>query len=80
MSRSIGFEDITPSPNQMPRQLVLNMETSDSPYARKYREILDKHKRQANGKTDSKNKKRPSIKVREYRRNSRRKANTKPVE
>ncbi|HVB61784.1 MAG TPA: hypothetical protein VNE61_11365 [Ktedonobacteraceae bacterium] len=42
MSKHMGFEDITPSPNQMPRQFVLDLETSESPYAESYREILSK--------------------------------------
>lgn len=49
MSKRIGFEDITPSPNQMPRQFILDLEISDSTYAKKYREILSKSKNKQNG-------------------------------
>ncbi len=40
LSKHAGFEDITPPPNQMPRQFVLDLETSNSSYAEEYRKIL----------------------------------------
>ena len=40
LSQHLGFEDLTPSPTKLPRQFVLNLETSDSPYAQEYREAL----------------------------------------
>jgi hypothetical protein len=43
LCRGLGFEDITPLPNKMPRQFVLDTETSDSPFAQEYRDILKQH-------------------------------------
>ena len=51
LSRHLGFEDVTPSPNKMPRQFVLDLETSDSPYAQEYREVF-KHRQ--NGRKTAK--------------------------
>ncbi len=60
LSRHAGFEDITPSPNQMPRQFVLDLETSDSPYAAEYREVLKSHQ---NGQQTAITERKPNIKT-----------------
>jgi hypothetical protein len=40
LSRDPGFNERPPAPNSTFRQFVLDLETSDSPYAKEYREIL----------------------------------------
>ena len=43
LCRGLGFEDVTSPPNKVPRQFILDLETSNSPFAKEYRDILKRH-------------------------------------
>lgn len=43
LSRDLGFEETPPAPGSTFKQYVLDFETSDLPFAREYREMLNKH-------------------------------------
>ncbi len=43
IARGLGFEDISPTPNQSSRLFVLDFDTSDSPFVKQYRDILRHH-------------------------------------
>jgi len=40
LSRDLGFNEMPPAPNSTFRQFVLDLETSESPYAQEYREVF----------------------------------------
>ncbi len=44
LCRKLGFEEITSPPYKMPRQFMLNIETSNSPFVREYRELLRQYR------------------------------------
>jgi hypothetical protein len=44
LCRKLGFEEITSPPYKMPRQFMLNIETSNSPFVQKYRELLRQYR------------------------------------
>jgi hypothetical protein len=43
LCHGLGFEDVTQSPNKVPRQFILDLETSNSPFAKEYRDLLTRH-------------------------------------
>jgi len=47
LSRDLGFEESPPAPNSSFRQYILDLETSDLPYAKEYQDLLKSHFKQA---------------------------------
>jgi hypothetical protein len=43
LCRGLGFEDVTSPPHKVPRQFILDIETSNSPFAKEYRDLLKQH-------------------------------------